>query len=202
MKIIWREPYKCVLNKLKWDSPKICVSVQTNISHFRSSRANLRRSCQKKKKFSPVCRRKKSWNVQLCWHWGLMCSLRVRRVRQGEQVTPFSHITAPSEILSSVLLRRRRWQRRIDKRLKWKGAAGLAPRRKISYPPASSELQAFISTFAAWERGGSSRTPPPPPPLYKEVREEYCRAPSLCGEVWFVRDAQWMFAGFVFPPLI
>lgn len=28
------------------------------------------------------------------WRWALMCSLRVRRERQAEQVTPFSHITA------------------------------------------------------------------------------------------------------------
>lgn len=28
------------------------------------------------------------------WRWAPMCSLRVRRARQPEQVTPFSHITA------------------------------------------------------------------------------------------------------------
>lgn len=182
--MISRKPYKYVLNKIKWVSSKDVCVCRTNISHFCSSRANLRRSCfkKKKKKSFPACRRRKSWGVQLCWHWGLMCSLRVRRVRQAEQVTPFSHITAPSEILSSVLLRRRRWQRRIDKRLKWKEAGGLAPRRKISSPPASSELQAFISTFAAWERGGSSRTFLSL--LCEEVRGEYCRPPgSLRGGV-------------------
>lgn len=111
-------------------------------------------------KFSPVCRRREKLKCPTVPPDACRADVLVKNQERAsvEQVTAFfSPLTSQphQKILSSVLLRRQRWQRRIDKRLKWKEAAGFAPEAKDFIPASLLWTSGIPLYLSAWERGGS-----------------------------------------------
>lgn len=97
----------------------------------------------------------RSENVQVCTDWGLLTIRGAAELSRAEQVTPsLSHITAPSQILSSVLLRRQRWQRPIDKALEMKRRRRSGPWGERFHSRQPSFWTAGVPLhLPAWETG-------------------------------------------------